>query len=250
MVESSKILGREVSDEFPPYIIAEISANHNGNVENAFKIIDMAKRCGADAVKMQTYTPDTITLNSLKEDFVIKDGLWKGRTLHQLYEWAHTPWEWHAELFAYSKEVGITLFSTPFDDSAVAFLEELNTPAYKIASFECTDLNLIKRAASTNKPLIISTGMANDSEIGEAVDTALKFGSGELTLLHCVSGYPSPAAEYNLRTLADMKNRFGVHVGLSDHTLDNTTAIAAVALGAVMVEKHVTLDRNGGGGGR
>ena len=247
MVENSKILGREVSDEFPPYIIAEISANHNGNVENAFKIIDMAKRCGADAVKMQTYTPDTITLNSSKEDFVIKDGLWKGRTLHQLYEWAHTPWEWHAELFAYSKEVGITLFSTPFDDTAVAFLEELNTPAYKIASFECTDLNLIKRAASTNKPLIISTGMANDSEIGEAVDTALKFGSGELTLLHCVSGYPSPAAEYNLRTLADMKNRFGVHVGLSDHTLDNTTAIAAVALGAVMIEKHVTLDRNGGG---
>ena len=247
MVENSKILGREVSDEFPPYIIAEISANHNGNVENAFKIIDMAKRCGADAVKMQTYTPDTITLNSSKEDFVIKDGLWKGRTLHQLYEWAHTPWEWHAELFAYSKEVGITLFSTPFDDTAVAFLEELNTPAYKIASFECTDLNLIKRAASTNKPLIISTGMANDSEIGEAVDTALKFGSGELTLLHCVSGYPSPAAEYNLRTLADMKNRFGVHVGLSDHTLDNTTAVAAVALGAVMVEKHVTLDRNGGG---
>ena len=247
MVENSKILGREVSDESPPYIIAEISANHNGNVENAFKIIDMAKRCGADAVKMQTYTPDTITLNSSKEDFVIKDGLWKGRTLHQLYEWAHTPWEWHAELFAYSKEVGITLFSTPFDDTAVAFLEELNTPAYKIASFECTDLNLIKRAASTNKPLIISTGMANDSEIGEAVDTALKFGSGELTLLHCVSGYPSPAAEYNLRTLADMKNRFGVHVGLSDHTLDNTTAVAAVALGAVMVEKHVTLDRNGGG---
>ena len=148
MVENSKILGREVSDEFPPYIIAEISANHNGNVENAFKIIDMAKRCGADAVKMQTYTPDTITLNSSKEDFVIKDGLWKGRTLHQLYEWAHTPWEWHAELFAYSKEVGIALFSTPFDDTAVAFLEELNTPAYKIASFECTDLNLIKRAAS------------------------------------------------------------------------------------------------------
>ncbi|MDC0108743.1 pseudaminic acid synthase [Amylibacter sp.] len=247
MVKNSIILGREVSDKVHPYIIAEISANHNGNVENAFKIIDMAKRCGADAVKMQTYTPDTITLNSSKEDFVIKDGLWKGRTLHQLYEWAHTPWEWHAEMFAYAKEVGITLFSTPFDATAVTLLEELNTPAYKIASFECTDLNLIKRVAITNKPLIISTGMADDSEIGEAVDTALKFGSGELTLLHCVSGYPSPAGEYNLRTIADMKNRFGVHVGLSDHTLDNTTAIAAVALGAVMVEKHVTLDRNGGG---
>jgi pseudaminic acid synthase len=247
MVKKSKILGREVSDQVPPYIIAEISANHNGNVENAFKIIDMAKRCGADAVKMQTYTPDTITLNSAKEDFVIKDGLWKGRTLHQLYEWAHTPWEWHAEMFAYAKNVGITLFSTPFDDTAVTFLEKLNTPAYKIASFECTDLNLIKRVASTNKPLIISTGMANDSEIGEAVETALKFGSGELTLLHCVSGYPSPAGEYNLRTIADMKNRFGVQVGLSDHTLNNVTAISAVALGAVMVEKHVTLDRNGGG---
>ena len=247
MVKHSIILGREVSDEVPPYIIAEISANHNGNVENAFRIIDMAKRCGADAVKMQTYTPDTITLNSSKEDFVIKDGLWKGRTLHQLYEWAHTPWEWHAEMFAYAKEVGITLFSTPFDATAVSLLEELNTPAYKIASFECTDLNLIQRVASTNKPLIISTGMANDSEIGEAVDTALKFGSGELTLLHCVSGYPSPAGEYNLRTIADMKSRFGVNVGLSDHTLDNTTAIAAVAMGAVMIEKHVTLDRNGGG---
>lgn len=247
MIEKSIILGRQVSDKVSPYIIAEMSANHNGNVKNAFKIIDMAKRCGADAVKMQTYTPDTITLNSSKEDFVIKDGLWKGRTLHQLYEWAHTPWEWHAELFAYAKEVGITLFSTPFDATAVSLLEELNTPAYKIASFECTDLNLIKLVASTNKPLIISTGMADESEIGEAVDTALKFGSGELTLLHCVSGYPSPAGEYNLRTIADMKNRFGVHVGLSDHTLDNTTAIAAVALGAVMVEKHVTLDRNGGG---
>ena len=247
MVKNSKILGREISQEAPPYIVAEISANHNGNIENAFKIIDMAKRCGADAVKMQTYTPDTITLNSTKEDFVIKDGLWKGRTLHQLYEWAHTPWEWHAEMFSYSKDVGITLFSTPFDETAVTFLEELNTPAYKVASFECTDLHLIKRVASTNKPLIISTGMANDSEIGEAVDTALKFGSGELTLLHCISGYPSPADEYNLRTIADMRQKFGVQVGLSDHTLNNVTAISAVALGAVMVEKHVTLDRNGGG---
>ena len=236
MIKKSKILGREVSECVPPYIIAEISANHNGNLENAFRIIDMAKRCGADAVKMQTYTPDTITLNSAKEDFVIKDGLWKGRTLYQLYEWAHTPWEWHGEMFAYAKEVGITLFSTPFDETAVTFLEELNTPAYKIASFECTDLNLIKRVASTNKPLIISTGMANESEIGEAVDTALKFGSGELTLLHCVSGYPSPAGEYNLRTIADMKNKFGVHIGLSDHTLNNVTAVSAVALGELWLK--------------
>lgn len=241
------ILEREVSEEVPPYIVAEISANHNGNLENAFKIIDMAKRCGADAVKMQTYTPDTITLNSANEDFVIKDGLWKGRTLHQLYEWAHTPWEWHAQMFAYAKEAGITLFSTPFDDSAVNLLEKLNTPAYKIASFECTDLNLIRRVALTNKPVIISTGMANDAEICEAVETAMKYGNGELTLLHCVSGYPSPADQYNLHTITDMKNRFGVNVGLSDHTLSNVTAISAVALGAVMVEKHVTLDRNGGG---
>ena len=247
MIKKSKILGREVSECVPPYIIAEISANHNGNLENAFKIIDMAKRCGANAVKMQTYTPDTITLNSKREDFVIKDGLWKGRTVHQLYEWAHTPWEWHAEMFSYAKKVGITLFSTPFDDTAVNLLEDLKTPAYKIASFECTDLNLIKRVASTNKPLIISTGMANYAEIGEAVDTAMKFGSGELTLLHCVSGYPSPAEEYNLRTITDMKNRFGVNVGLSDHTLNNVTAISAVAMGAVMIEKHVTLDRNAGG---
>ncbi|MFL2805388.1 MAG: pseudaminic acid synthase [Paracoccaceae bacterium] len=247
MVEKTMILGREVSEDVPPYIIAELSANHNGNIENAYKIIDMAKRCGADAVKMQTYTPDKITLNSSKEDFVIKEGLWKGRTLYQLYDWAHTPWEWHAEMFAYAKKIGITLFSTPFDDTAVDFLEELNTPAYKIASFECTDLNLIKRVARTNKPLIISTGMANDAEIDEAVETALKFGNGKLTLLHCVSGYPSPAEEYNLRTIADMKNRFGVNVGLSDHTLSNVTAISAVAVGAVMVEKHVTLDRSGGG---
>ena len=247
MVKNSIITGREVSSNAPPYIIAEISANHNGNIENAFKIIDMAKRCGADAVKMQTYTPDTITLNSQNEDFMIKDGLWKGRTLHQLYEWAHTPWQWHQELFAYAQRAGITLFSTPFDDTAVDLLEDLNTPAYKIASFECTDLNLIKRVAQTNKPLIISTGMANAEEIEEAVEIAINYGSGELTLLHCVSGYPAPAIDYNLHTIKDMRERYGVNVGLSDHTLDNTTAIAAVALGAVMIEKHVTLDRNGGG---
>lgn len=247
MAKNSYIADREISENTPPYLIAEISANHNGNIKNAFKIIDMAKRCGAEAVKIQTYTPDTITLNSNNEDFLIKDGLWKGRTLHQLYEWAHTPWEWHAQLFAYAKKVGITLFSTPFDYSAVDLLEELNTPAYKIASFECTDLNLIKRVAETNKPLIISTGMADADEIKEAVETATKHGNGELTLLHCISGYPASAADYNLLTLQDMKKRYGVNVGLSDHTLDNTTAIAAVALGAVIVEKHVTLNRNGGG---
>lgn len=247
MVKASYIADREISENTSPYIIAEISANHNGNIQNAFKIIDMAKRCGADAVKMQTYTPDTITLNSKNEDFIIKEGLWKGRTLHQLYDWAHTPWDWHSYLFEYAQNAGITLFSTPFDNTAVELLEELNTPAYKIASFECTDLNLIRRVALTKKPLIISTGMANVEEIQEAVDTALEFGTGELTLLHCVSGYPARSEEYNLLTLLDMKKRYGVNVGLSDHTLNNTTAITAVALGAVMVEKHVTLDRNAGG---
>ena len=247
MANKSIINGREISETAPPYIIAEISANHNGVIDNAFRIMDAAKRCGADAVKMQTYTPDTITLNSSNEDFVIREGLWKGRTLYQLYEWAHTPFEWHQEMFSYAKDIGITLFSSPFDNSAVELLESLDVPAYKIASFECTDLNLIKKAAMTKKPLIVSTGMANDKEIGEAVETALKFGNGELTLLHCVSGYPTPSSEYNLRTIADMKKRYGVNVGLSDHTLDNVTAISAVSLGAVIVEKHVTLDRNAGG---
>lgn len=247
MAKKSIIAGREVSQDVSPYIIAELSANHNGNIKNALKIIDMAKRCGADAVKMQTYTPNTITLNSTNEDFLIKEGLWEGRTLYQLYEWAHTPWEWHKELFSHAEKVGITIFSTPFDHTAVELLEDLNTPAYKIASFECTDLNLIKRVAKTYKPIIISTGMANSEEIDEAVQTALKYGSGELTLLHCVSGYPARAIEYNLQTIKDMRKRYKVNVGLSDHTLSNVTAISAVALGAVMIEKHVTLNRNGGG---
>ncbi len=247
MYKKTMIDGQEISENVPPYIIAEISANHNGSIKNAFKIIDMAKRCGANAIKIQTYTPDTLTLKSEREDFVINDGLWKGKTLYQLYEWAHTPWEWHEALFAYAQKVGIPLFSTPFDNTAVDLLEKLDTPAYKIASFECIDLNLIRRVAQTNKPLIISTGMANEKEIGDAVNTALKYGNGDLILLHCVSGYPAPPADYNLHTLQHMKKKYGVNVGLSDHTLTNITSIAAVALGAVLVEKHVTLNRKGGG---
>lgn len=242
-----EIDGRLIGDSEPPYIIAEISANHNGKIENAFDIIEMAKRSGADAVKMQTYTPDTITLNSTKPDFMINEGLWAGNSLYDLYAKAYTPWEWHAELFEHAKRQELTIFSTPFDFTAIELLEKLNAPAYKIASFECIDLPLIRAAASTGKPLIISTGMANESEINNAVETALKFGSGELALLHCVSGYPAPAQEYNLLTLKDMCEKFGVTVGLSDHTLSNTTAIAAVALGATLIEKHVTLDRSGGG---
>lgn len=242
-----EIDGRLIGENEPPYIIAEISANHNGKIENAFEIIEMAKRSGADAVKMQTYTPDTITLNSKEPDFMINEGLWAGNSLYDLYAEAYTPWEWHAELFEYAKRQEITIFSTPFDFSAIELLEKLNAPAYKIASFECIDLPLIRAAASTGKPLIISTGMASESEIYDAVETALKFGSGELALLHCVSGYPAPAQEYNLSTLKDMREKFDVAVGLSDHTLNNTTAVAAVALGATLIEKHVTLDRSGGG---
>ena len=237
----------EIGESTAPYIIAEIAANHNGKIENAFKIIDMARRAGANAIKMQTYTPDTITLNSSKPDFQIKEGLWAGESLYDLYKKAFTPWDWHKHLFDYARKQGISIFSTPFDFSAIELLENLGAPAYKIASFECIDLPLIRVAASTGKPLIISTGMADEREIQEAVDTALKYGSGALTLLHCISGYPAPASDYNLHTIKDMKSRFGVDVGLSDHTLDNTTAIAAVALGAVMVEKHVTLDRSGDG---
>ncbi|MDB0032783.1 pseudaminic acid synthase [Amylibacter sp.] len=247
MINQFSIAGRQIGMDSSPYIIAEMSANHNGAIENAFAIIDMAKRCGADAVKMQTYTPDTITINSTKKDFQINDGLWAGRTLHQLYDCAHTPWSWHRDLFDYAKSKCITIFSTPFDFTAVDLLEELDAPAYKIASFECIDLPLIRRVASTGKPMIISTGMANENEIEEAVDTALSNGSGALTLLHCISSYPASAKDYNLKTISDMRTRYDVNVGLSDHTLDNTTAIASVALGAVIVEKHVTLNKNGGG---
>ena len=247
MKNSMNINQRMIGPDHPPYIIAEMSANHNGNIENAFKIIDMAKRCGADAVKLQTYTADTITLPSRSEEFIIKSGKWSGMSLHELYSVGSLPWEWHKDLFEYAKSKHISLFSTPFDLSAIEFLERLGSPAYKIASFECIDLPLIRAAASTGKPLIISTGMADQREIQEALDTALKYGSGSITLLHCVSGYPAPAENYNLHTISDMKRRYKVDVGLSDHTLDNVTAIAAVALGSVMVEKHVTLDRNGGG---
>lgn len=242
-----KINNRQIGTNQLPYIIAEMSANHNGEIENAFKIIDMAKRCGADAVKMQTYTPDTITLNSNAPDFQIHGGLWDGRTLYELYQEAYTPWEWHKPLFDYARKIDMTLFSSPFDRTAVDLLEDLNAPAYKIASFEAVDLPLIKYVASTKKPMIISTGMADEQEIHEAVEAARDGGCNELVLLHCVSGYPAPAKDYNLRTIVDMKKRFGVPIGLSDHTLDNTTAITSVALGACVIEKHVTLNRQGGG---
>jgi N-acetylneuraminate synthase len=242
-----EINGRRVGYGYAPYIIAELSANHNGKIENAFKIIEEAKNAGADAIKLQTYRPDTITLNSDKDDFKIKGGLWDGRTLYELYEEAHMPWDWHKPLFDFAKKLDITIFSSPFDKTAVDMLEELNAPAYKIASFEAIDLPLIEYVASTGKPMIISTGMANEEEILEAVETAKQAGCKELAILHCVSGYPAPAEDYNLSTIGDMAKRFRLVTGLSDHTIDNTTAITSIALGASLIEKHVTLDRDGGG---
>jgi len=242
-----EIAGRPIGPDHPPYVIAEVSANHNGKLETAMRIIEEAKKAGADAAKLQTYKPDTITLDCDSEEFKIRGGLWDGRTLYELYEEAHMPWDWHKPLFEHARKVGITLFSSPFDNTAIDLLEDLNAPAYKIASFEAVDLPLIKYAASTGKPMIISTGMADAQEIQEAIDAAREGGCKELAVLHCVSGYPAPAHDYNLRTIPDMIQRFGLVTGLSDHTLDNTTAITSVAMGASIIEKHFTLDRHGGG---
>ncbi|CUB02893.1 pseudaminic acid synthase [Marinomonas fungiae] len=241
------INGRRIGPDYPPYIIAELSANHNGKLENALELIEIAKASGADAVKLQTYTPDTITIDCDNEDFQIHGGLWAGNSLYKLYQQAYTPWEWHKALFQKAKDLDITIFSSPFDTTAIDLLEELDAPAYKIASFEAIDLPLIEAAARTGKPLIISTGMANEEEIQEAIDTARKVGCNELAILHCVSGYPTPAEQYNLRTVKDMQTRFDCIVGLSDHTIDNVTAITSVAMGAAIIEKHFTLDRDGGG---
>ncbi len=238
------ISNRLISSCSSPYIIAEISANHNGSIEKAFELIKLAKENGADAVKIQTYNPDTMTIDSNKEDFKIKSGLWKDYKLYDLYKEAHTPFEWHKDLFSFANNIGITIFSSPFDETAVDLLEDLGAPAYKVASFEICDLPLISYIAKTKKPILMSTGMASFNEIEEAVSTAKDNGSSEILLFHCISSYPAPIKEANLKNLVFLKEKFNVEVGLSDHTIGNTAAIASVALGASAIEKHFILDRS------
>ena len=238
---------RKISSSFPPYVIAEISANHNGSLVNAKKTILAAKNAGVDAVKIQTYSPETMTIESDNPDFFIKEGLWKGRSLYYLYAEACTPFEWHKSLFSYAEEIGLTLFSSPFDETAVDLLESLNTPAYKIASFEIIDLALIKYIAKKNKPILMSTGMASLGEIGNAIESAKSAGNDKIALFHCISSYPAPISEVNLNMIQILKREFKVQVGLSDHTTGNLASVLAISLGARIIEKHFTLDASNGG---
>lgn len=244
MIKSIVIQDKEIGEGHKPFVVAELSANHNGSIERAFETIKSAKESGADAIKLQTYTPDTLTIPSKKEDFLITEGLWEGLSLHELYQTAHTPFEWHKELFDYSKDLGLICFSSPFDESAVDLLEELNTPAYKIASFELVDIPLIKYAASTLKPIIMSTGMANFKEIEEAVEAVLSVGNTQIILLHCISGYPTPANQSNLLTIQDLRQKFKLNIGLSDHTMGTHVSVSSIALGSCFIEKHFTLSRS------
>jgi N-acetylneuraminate synthase len=247
MSASFTIAGRPIGPDDEPFIICELSGNHNGSLERALALLDAAAATGADAIKIQTYTPNTLTIDHDSADFRVSGGLWDGRTLHDLYGEAHTPFEWHETLFRHARGLGMILFSTPFDESAVDLLEEMGAPAYKIASFEAIDLPLIAYVAAKRKPMIISTGMANLGEIGEAVQTARDNGCEQLALLHCVSSYPAPDEQSNVRTVPDLAERFGVVSGLSDHTFGSAVAVASIALGGCLVEKHFTLRRSDGG---
>ena len=239
--------GRKIGPQHPPFLIAELSGNHNGSLDQGLRMIDAAARAGADAIKLQTYTPDTITLDTDGPDFQIRGGLWDGRSLYALYREAHTPFEWHAALFAHARQQGLAVFSSPFDSTAVDLLETLDAPAYKIASFEALDLPLIARAAATGRPLILSTGMTDRGEVAEALSVARACGPGGVALLHCVSEYPAAYAAANLRMIPRLAADFDCVVGLSDHTPGTAAAVAAVALGAAIVEKHFTLRRADGG---
>ncbi len=244
-----EIAGRPISNEHPPFVIAEMSGNHNQSLERALKIVDAAARAGAHAIKLQTYTADTMTLETRGGNFEISDpdSLWAGQNLHDLYDKAYTPWEWHLPIMERARKLGLICFSSPFDETAVDFLEELNSPAYKIASFENNHIPLIAKAAATNKPLIISTGMATLGELELAVKTARESGCKDLILLKCTSTYPATPENTNISTIPHLKNLFDIEVGISDHTMGIGTAIAGVALGASVIEKHFTLARADGG---
>lgn len=235
-----KIDDREISIKHRPYLIAELSANHDGNIDKALELIELAKCSGADAVKLQTYTPETMTIDCDSSDFLLKEGLWQGKSLYELYSQAFTPWEWHTKLFEKARSLDLTIFSSPFDETAVDFLESLNVPAYKLASFEMKDLPLVEKIVSTNKPIIVSTGM---SELNEIYETASILKSSDYVLLHCISEYPAIAENYQLNALLTLKNEFNTLVGLSDHTITNDIAIASIAMGACVIEKHFTDSR-------
>lgn len=244
MSDSIRISGREIGPGYPVYIIAELSANHQQDFERAARLIDAARDAGADAIKLQTYTPDTITIRSDRSEFRIGGGtIWDGRSLYELYGEAFTPWDWQPKLKTMANDAGLALFSSPFDETAVDFLEQMNVPAYKVASFELVDIPLIQKIARTRKPLIMSTGVATEDEIAEAIAAARQEGGEEIALLKCTSAYPSPAEEMNLRTIPELARRFGVPAGLSDHTMGIAAPVAAVTLGACIIEKHLTLSR-------